>query len=142
MSYFAAILTSSDSSAAGEYADTSGAAIKEILATIAFEVTKYEVVRDEADLISDRLQTWADSGQVQLIVTTGGTGLGPRDVTPEATRAVLDYEVPGIVEAMRLEGLKHTPMSMISRAVAGVRNGTLIINLPAKQRPYVRNTPY
>jgi len=139
MSYRAAILTSSDSSAAGEYEDASGAVIREILATIDFEVAKYEVVPDEADLITDRLRTWADSGEVQLIVTTGGTGLGPRDVTPEATRAVLDYEVPGIVEAMRIEGLKHTPMSMIRCAVAGVRNRVLIINLPGNPKAVREN---
>jgi len=134
MPYAAAILTASDSSSAGEYEDTSGAAIRELLATIGFEVAKYEVVPDERDMIADLLRSWADSGQVQLIVTTGGTGLGPRDVTPEATKSVLDYEVPGIVEAMRAEGLLHTPMSMISRAIAGVRNRVLIINLPGNPR--------
>jgi molybdenum cofactor synthesis domain-containing protein len=139
MSYTAAILTASDSSSAGEYEDASGAAIKELLATINFEVAKYEVVPDEGDLILERLRTWADSGEVQLIVTTGGTGLGPRDVTPEATRAVLDYEVPGIAEAMRAEGLSHTPMSMISRAVAGVRNRVLIINLPGNPKAVREN---
>lgn len=139
MPYSAAILTSSDSSAKGEYEDTSGAAIRELLTSIDFEVTKYEVVPDERDLITERLRAWADSGDIQLIVTTGGTGLGPRDVTPEATRAVLDYEVPGIAEAMRAEGLKHTPMSMISRAVAGVRNGVLIINLPGNPKAVREN---
>jgi molybdenum cofactor synthesis domain-containing protein len=139
MPYSAAILTSSDSSSRGEYEDTSGAAIRELLTSIGFDIKTYEVLPDERDLITDHLRTWADSGSVQLIVTTGGTGLGPRDVTPEATRAVLDYEVPGIAEAMRAEGLKHTPMSMISRAVAGVRNGVLIINLPGNPKAVREN---
>jgi molybdopterin adenylyltransferase len=131
MSSFAAgVLTISDMGARGEREDTSGVAIKELLASVEIEVARYEVIPDDAGLIEERLRAWSVAGDLQLIVTTGGTGLGPRDVTPEATRAVLDYEVPGIAEAMRAEGLRHTPMSMISRAVAGVRNGVLIINLP------------
>lgn len=134
MPYSAAILTASDKGAAGQREDTSGAAIREMLATIAIDVTRYEVIPDQRDVVAARLREWADSGEVQLIVTTGGTGLGPRDVTPDATKTVLDYEVPGIAEAMRAEGLRHTPMSMISRAVAGVRNSTLIINLPGSPK--------
>ncbi len=134
MPFSAAILTVSDKGAAGEREDTSGAAIRELLTSIGVEVLRYEVVADELDIVSARLREWADGGEVGLIVTTGGTGLGPRDVTPEATQAVLGYEVPGIAEAMRAEGLRHTPMSMISRAVAGVRNRTLIINLPGSPK--------
>jgi molybdenum cofactor synthesis domain-containing protein len=134
MPYFAAVLTTSDKGAAGEREDTSGAAIRELLGTIGIDVTQYEIVPDDRETIAERLRDWCDSGEVQLIVTTGGTGLGPRDVTPDATKAVLDYEVPGIAEAMRAEGLRHTPMSMISRAVAGVRNGVLIINLPGSPK--------
>jgi molybdenum cofactor synthesis domain-containing protein len=134
MSFFAAILTVSDMGSRGEREDTSGAAIREMLGSAGIDVSRYEMIPDERELISGRLSKWADGGGLQLIVTTGGTGLGPRDVTPEATKAVLDYEVPGIAEAMRLEGLKHTPMSMISRAVAGVRNGVLIINLPGSPK--------
>ncbi len=134
MDFHAAILTISDKGAAGEREDTSGAGIRELLASIGVNVTKYEVIPDEASEISARLADWSDGGDVGLIVTTGGTGLGPRDVTPEATRAVVQYEVPGIAEAMRAEGLKHTPMSMISRAVSGVRNGVLIINLPGSPK--------
>ena len=89
-----------------------------------------EIVPDEEDMISDRLRQWCDQGGVDLILTTGGTGLGPRDVTPEATRAVIDIEVPGIAESMRVETLKNTPMAMLSRSVAGVRSGCLIVNLP------------
>ena len=130
----AAVLTISDSGAAGEREDTSGQAVRELLESIGINVAKYEIVPDSQATVEARLREWGDSGEVQLIVTTGGTGLGPRDVTPEATNAVVDYEVPGIAEAMRAEGLKHTPMSMISRAMAGVRNGVLIINLPGSPK--------
>jgi molybdenum cofactor synthesis domain-containing protein len=130
----AAVLTISDKASAGQREDTSGAAIRELLATIGIEVARYEVIPDERAAIEACLREWADGQVARLIVTTGGTGLGPRDVTPEATKAVLDYEVPGIAEAMRQEGLRHTPMSMISRAVAGVRNGVLIINLPGSPK--------
>jgi molybdenum cofactor synthesis domain-containing protein len=134
MSFSAAVLTVSDKAAAGQREDTSGAAIRELLTSIGMEVARYEIVADEQDVVSARLREWADSGVAQLIVTTGGTGLGPRDVTPEAMKAVLEYEVPGIAEAMRAEGLRHTPMSMISRAMAGVRNRVLIINLPGSPK--------
>ena len=130
----AGVLTISDMGARGEREDTSGAAIHEMLTGAGIEVIKYEVVPDERDLISSRLVDWSDEAGLDLIVTTGGTGLGPRDVTPEATREVIRYEVPGIAEAMRLGGLKGTPMSMISRAVAGVRGQTLIINLPGNPK--------
>ncbi len=134
MPFSAAILTVSDKAAAGQREDTSGAAIRELLTSIGIEVARYEVVADEQDIVAARLREWADGGVAQLIVTTGGTGLGPRDVTPEATKAVLEYEVMGIAEAMRAEGLRHTPMSMISRAMAGVRNRVLIINLPGSPK--------
>ena len=134
MTLKAGILTISDMGAAGQREDTSGAAIRELLVSIDISVARYEIVPDEVAEISQRLTDWADGSEVDLIVTTGGTGLGPRDVTPEAMRAVLAYEVPGIAEAMRAEGLKHTPMSMISRAVAGVRNGVLIVNLPGSPK--------
>ena len=134
MPFFAAVLTVSDKAAAGQREDTSGAAIRELLTSIGIEVARYEIVADEQDVVAARLREWADGGAVQLIVTTGSTGLGPRDVIPEATKAVLEYEVPGIAEAMRAEGLRYTPMSMISRALAGVRNRILIINLPGSPR--------
>jgi len=132
MPFRAAILTVSDMGSRGEREDTSGAAIRELLTSIGLEVAQYEIVADEAALISQRLSEW--TGSVDLIVTTGGTGLGPRDVTPQATKAVLDYEAPGIAEAMRAAGLEHTPMSMLSRAVAGVRGRTLIVNLPGSPK--------
>jgi molybdopterin adenylyltransferase len=134
MPFSAAVLTISDKASTGERDDTSGAAIREMLASIALDVTVHEVIPDEQDQIAGKLREWCDGRSVQLVVTTGGTGLGPRDVTPEATRSVIDYEVPGIAEAMRAEGLKHTPMSMISRAVVGVRNRVLIINLPGSPK--------
>lgn len=134
MPYAAAILTASDMGAAGKREDTSGEAILEMLLSIGMEVAKYEIVPDTRDVIESWLREWCDDPAVHLVITTGGTGLGPRDVTPEATRAVIEYEVPGIAEAMRLEGLRHTPMSMISRAIAGVRNRTLIINLPGNPK--------
>jgi molybdenum cofactor synthesis domain-containing protein len=133
MSFRVGILTISDMGARGEREDTSGAVIRELLADIDAPVDQYEIIPDEADKITDRLTAWADTG-IDLIVTTGGTGLGPRDVTPGATLDAIDYEVPGIAEAMRAEGLKHTSMSMISRAVAGVRGHTLIVNLPGSPK--------
>lgn len=93
-----------------------------------------DVVADEKYLISDKLRQWCDSEKIDLVITTGGTGLGPRDVTPEATRLVIDLEVPGIAEAMRMETMKNTPFAMLSRSVVGVRNGCLIVNLPGSPK--------
>jgi molybdenum cofactor synthesis domain-containing protein len=139
MAIRAGILTVSDKGSRGERADTSGAAIRELLGSVNAEVTKYAIVADESADIAQTLREWVDVGDIDLLVSTGGTGLAPRDVTPEATRSVLDYEVPGIGEAMRAEGLKHTPMSMLSRAVAGVRGRTLIVNLPGSERAVRQN---
>lgn len=130
----AGVLTISDKGAAGEREDTSGAAIRDLVEGIGATVDRYEIIPDDQATISARLKEWARDGKLDLIVTTGGTGLGPRDVTPQATREVLDYEVPGLAEAMRAEGLKHTPMSMLSRAIAGVRGRTLIVNLPGSPK--------
>jgi molybdenum cofactor synthesis domain-containing protein len=93
-----------------------------------------DIVPDEKDLISKKLIEWCDSGEIDLILTTGGTGLGPRDVTPEATRAILNIEVPGIPEAVRVETMKKTPFAVLSRGIAGVRSGTLIVNFPGSPR--------
>ncbi|MEE9284524.1 MAG: MogA/MoaB family molybdenum cofactor biosynthesis protein [Dehalococcoidia bacterium] len=134
MTFQAGILTVSDKGARGEREDTSGAAIRELVATIGGAVERYEVIPDEIPVISDRLRSWADEAGLDLVLTTGGTGFGPRDVTPQATREVLDYEAPGLAEAMRAEGLKHTSMAMLSRALAGVRGRTLIVNLPGSPR--------
>lgn len=134
MSFLAGILTISDKGARGERDDTSGAAIREMLSALEVAVERYEVIPDDRAPITQRLIAWADDDGLDLIVTTGGTGLGPRDTTPEATREAIDYEAPGMAEAMRLEGLKHTPMAMLSRAVVGVRGRTLIVNLPGSPR--------
>jgi molybdopterin adenylyltransferase len=134
MSFQVGILVISDKGARGEREDTSGVAIRDMLSAIDGNVERYEVVPDDRAAISQRLIDWADGDGLDLIVTTGGTGLGPRDVTPESTRQAIDYEAPGLAEAMRLEGLKHTPTAMLSRAVAGVRGRTLIVNLPGSPR--------
>ena len=123
-------MTISDAGAKGERADTSGDAISEMMAAAGFEEVARDIIPDEQGLIARRLADLCDSGEVDLVLTTGGTGLGPRDVTPEATRQVIDLEVPGMAEAMRMETLKITPFAMLSRSVAGVRNGCLIVNLP------------
>ena len=138
MAILVGILTVSDKGARGEREDTSGAAIREMLSTLDVTVERYEVIADDRPAVADRLIAWADHG-LDLIVTTGGTGLGPRDVTPEATRDAVQYEVPGMTEAMRQEGLKHTPMAMLSRAVVGVRGRTLIVNLPGSPRGVRQN---
>jgi len=134
MAWRVGILTVSDKGARGERADTSGEAVREMLASMEATVEHYEVVPDEKEVIASRLREWADEGDLALIVTNGGTGLSPRDVTPEATLAVVERLVPGMAEAVRQEGLKHTPMAMISRAVVGVRGRTLIVNLPGSER--------
>ena len=134
-----AILTISDAGSKGEREDTSGDVISEMMDREDFQELRRDIVPDEADLISGRLREWCDGGDFDLILTTGGTGLGPRDVTPEATKAVLDIEVPGIAEAMRIQTLKNTPLAMLSRSVSGVRSGCLIVNLPGSPKA-VRET--
>lgn len=129
-----AVLTISDAGSKGERKDSSGDAIVEIMTGQWFDLKRRDIIPDERELISARLREWSDSGELDLILTTGGTGLGPRDVTPEATQAVLDIEIPGIAEAIRLETLKKTPLSMLSRSVAGVRSGCLIVNLPGSPK--------
>ncbi len=125
-----AVLTVSDLGARGEREDTSGDAIVEWVCDRGFKLAARETVPDESDLIAGRLIRWADTQTANLVITTGGTGLGARDVTPEATRAVIEREVPGIVEAMRLEKRDSFPRAMLSRAMAGTRGRTLIVNLP------------
>ncbi len=128
------ILTISDKGSQGERADESGMVIREVLGAYDVQVVKYGIVPDEGELISAKIVEWADKEGIDLILTTGGTGLSPRDVTPEATLAVLDRSAPGFVEAMRAESLKKTAMAMLSRAVAGIRGRSLIINLPGSPR--------
>jgi len=124
------ILTISDKGSRGERQDKSGEAIREILPSIDARIINYEIVPDEKELIVKKLIKWVDEDNLDVLITTGGTGLTPRDVTPEATLAVVDRIVPGIAEAMRAESLKKTPMAMLSRAVVGTRGKCLIINLP------------
>ncbi|HIC85063.1 MAG TPA: MogA/MoaB family molybdenum cofactor biosynthesis protein [Desulfobacterales bacterium] len=133
------VLTISDKGAAGQRQDESGQVVQGLLREAGLEVVESLVIPDEQDQIQDILISWCDKTRLNLIVTTGGTGLPPRDVPPQATLAVIDYEVPGIAEAMRSESLKITPHAMLSRAVAGVRGQTLIINLPGSPRAAKEN---
>ena len=135
----AAALTISDRSSRGERADKSGPVIEELLQSIDATIKEYRIVPDEQDIIAQNLRDLSDNMCVDLIVTTGGTGLTPRDVTPEATLEVIDKRVPGLEEAMRAESIKITPHGMLSRAVVGLRHKTLIINLPGSPKA-VRET--
>ena len=128
------ILTISDKGAKGEREDKSGGAIREIVSQIEGTVVKYDIVPDEWKDITSALSEWADSGEVDVILTTGGTGLSERDITPEATLSVVDKNVPGIAEAMRAKSLEKTPMAVLSRAASGVRGKCLIINLPGSPK--------
>ena len=128
----AAILTLSDKGSRGERVDESGSVLRKMLEGALIDVTEYEVIPDERGLLRDRLTVL--SNKVDLIITNGGTGLSPRDITPDVTIEVIDREVPGIAEAIRYEGLKKTSRAMLSRAVAGVRGECLIINLPGSPR--------
>ncbi len=131
------ILTLSDKGAAGERPDTSGQGLRDTLQAQlahAFEIIAYEVIPDEQALIEQKLRDWSDRQKLNLILTTGGTGVAPRDVTPDATLAVIQKQVPGMAEAMRAYSLQKTPMAVISRAVAGIRGQTLIVNLPGSPK--------
>lgn len=130
----AGILVISDRGYRGECLDQSGRVAHEIISHLGIEVAKYDVVPDEVEVICAKLKEWADSGGLDLIVTSGGTGLSPRDVTPEATLRVIDKTVPGLAEAMRLETMKRKPESILSRAVAGSRGRCLIVNLPGSPK--------
>lgn len=130
----AAILTISDSSAAATRPDLSGPALADRCRELGWSVVAAAVVPDVHEPIAAALRSWTDTGAANLILTTGGTGLAPRDVTPEATRAVLHREWPGLPELMRAEGLKQTKFAPLSRGVAGSRGQTLIVNLPGSPR--------
>ncbi|UCG86822.1 MAG: MogA/MoaB family molybdenum cofactor biosynthesis protein [Gemmatimonadota bacterium] len=130
MSVRVAVLTVSDRGEAGRRRDTSGDALADWVERQGYQLSGREIVPDETDLIAAVLVRWADDRVADLIITTGGTGLGPRDVTPEATRAVLEREAPGIAEALRADGRDNTPYSVLSRGTAGIRGATLIVNLP------------
>jgi molybdopterin adenylyltransferase len=133
------ILTLSDRSASSERADVSGPALAELIHAQGWSVTKQAILPDNESTIRTNLIEWADSGQVDIILTTGGTGFAPRDVTPEATRAVIQREAPGLAETMRAESLKKTPHAMLSRAIAGIRGRTLIVNLPGSPKGALEN---
>jgi molybdopterin adenylyltransferase len=126
----AVVMTVSDACSRGERKDESGAALAELLQEMGARVMATEIVPDDLEPLADKLRGYADRSDVNLVITTGGTGVAPRDNTPEATRAVIQREAPGLSEAMRMETLKQTPMSMISRGVCGIRSDALIINLP------------
>ncbi len=129
-----AVLTISDRSSRGEREDASGPLLASIIRENGGAVAHIAVLPDEREIIRTELEAVADSGSVDIILTTGGTGFAPRDVTPEATRDVLDKDAPGLAEAMRAESLKKTGTAMLSRAVAGIRKTTLIVNLPGSPK--------
>ncbi len=128
------ILTISDKGAQGQRHDRSGEVIRESLSQLDSHIIKYDIVPDEHEVIAGKLAQWADEGGVDVILTTGGTGLSQRDVTPEATLSIIDKSVPGFAEAMRAKSLEKTPMAVLSRATAGVRGKCLIINLPGSPK--------
>lgn len=130
----AAVVTASDGVTTGHREDRSGAAVADQLAGAGFEVVRREVVPDERDRIAALLRELADEADVRLVVVTGGTGFGPRDVTPEATRDVIEREAPGLAEAMRAAGRAVTPMADLSRGICGARGATLIVNLPGSPK--------
>ncbi|MGE0130746.1 MAG: molybdenum cofactor biosynthesis protein B [Blastocatellales bacterium] len=130
----AVVLTISDSASRGEREDLSGPAVVAELQSLKAEIVATEVLPDEREQIAARLRHYAEAGAANLIVTTGGTGLAPRDVTPEATRDVIEREAPGLAELMRAESLKLTPLAALSRSVCGARGRTLIVNLPGSVR--------
>ena len=132
--YHAAVLTVSDRSFRGERPDTAGPLVAELLRSAGYEVVNLDIVPDEQAEIEGALRRMADSGDVQLLITTGGTGFAPRDVTPEATLAVCQRMTPGIPEAMRYASAQITPPAMLSRAQAGIRGGTVIVNLPGSPK--------
>ena len=135
-----ALLTISDRSARGERADASGPAIQTfVTGRLRAEVVLSEIVPDDQAAISDKLAAWCDDDLADIILTTGGTGFAPRDVTPEATRAVIQREAPGLAEAMRQASLAVTAHAMLSRAVCGIRGRTLIVNLPGSPKAVVEN---
>lgn len=129
-----AILTVSDSTLAGARKDLSGPALADRCRELNWTVVATEIVPDEQAVIANQIQSWADGSQAALILTTGGTGVSARDVTPEATRMVLQREIPGIGELMRSAGLEQTKLSVLSRGLAGTRNRSLIVNLPGSPR--------
>jgi molybdenum cofactor synthesis domain-containing protein len=135
MTFTVGILTVSDRCSRGEEQDRSGPFIEQWMTEhLNVQVSQRAVVPDERELIAEKLIAWSDTERLDLILTTGGTGFAPRDVTPEATRRVIEREAPGLAEAIRSAGLAKTPHAMLSRAIAGIRGGTLIVNLPGSPK--------
>ena len=130
----AKILVLSDASSRGERPDLSGPAVREMLAARGWDVAAIEILPDDLESIRQRLETLTNIDGCDALITAGGTGVGPRDVTPEATRAVIEKEIPGLAELMRAEGIKKTRRAALSRGVVGVRKGKLIVNLPGSPR--------
>ncbi len=135
----AAVLTISDSVAAGKRVDRSGPAVRERLEALGWQIAVMETIPDEPERISNRLAFLADADQVTAVFTTGGTGVAARDFTPEATRAILEREIPGFGEVMRARGRESTPLAALSRGTAGTRGRTLIVNLPGSPRGAVES---
>lgn len=133
------IITISDRASAGARQDLSGPALRDLIQTQGWEVIRLSVIPDNMQQIKDLLAAWADSGEFDILLTTGGTGFSPRDVTPEATAEIIQRDAPGLAEAMRAESLKITPHAMMSRARAGIRGSTLIVNLPGSPKAAVEN---
>ena len=130
----AVVITVSDRCARGEQKDESGLLLIQLLQEMGAKVLAAVIMADDLEPLRDKLRAYADHADVNLIITTGGTGFSPRDTTPEATRAVIEREAPGLAEAMRMETLKQTPLAMISRGVCGIRSGALIVNLPGSPK--------
>jgi molybdenum cofactor synthesis domain-containing protein len=133
------ILTISDRSSRGERADTSGPALMDAITASGWQIVKSDIIPDDLDTISKKLIAWVDSGELDVLLTTGGTGFAPRDVTPEATRLVVERLTPGLDEAMRARSLQITPHAMLSRAVSGIRKQTMIVNLPGSPKAALEN---
>jgi molybdopterin adenylyltransferase len=139
MSLRIGILTVSDRSARGERPDTSGPALAQIVTEQNWIVTRQAILPDDLVSLQNALASWADSGDFDIVLTTGGTGFSQRDVTPEATRSIVERPAPGLAEAMRAASLQVTPHAMLSRATAGIRGATLIVNLPGSPKAAVEN---
>jgi len=139
MSIRIGIITVSDRSSSGERKDESGPALIKAVSEQGWQVIRTEILPDEADQLESKLIEWADGGEMDVILTTGGTGFSPRDITPEATQSVIQRPTPGLAEAMRSASLRITPHAMLSRAVAGIRAHTLIVNLPGSPKGAIEN---
>ncbi len=133
------VLTVSDRSARGERPDTSGPGLIAVIKAHGWEVGRQDILPDDLALLREKLMAWSDQGDVDIILTTGGTGFAPRDVTPEATRAIIEREAPGLSEAMRHASAAKSPHAMLSRGIAGIRGKVLIINLPGSPKAAVEN---